>query len=167
MAGRKADLGLTGIDLSHTVRRLRGDLTYNELSRRLAAIGRPIPALGVRRIEAGTRRVDVDDLMALAVVLGVSPITLLAPPSRSERETIEATATGKHPADMFWSWLRAVDPLKRVEFQPGNFVEFALRARPEWALDTLAEQVQERKAAHQAELERRAEAKRKARSGDD
>ncbi len=60
------------------LRRIRG-LTYREMSDRLAQIGRPIPTLGLSRIEKGTRRVDVDDLVALAVVLEASPVELLQP----------------------------------------------------------------------------------------
>jgi hypothetical protein len=165
MAGKKSDLGPTGIDLSHTVRRLRGELTYNELSRRLTDIGRDIPPLGLRRIEAGTRRVDVDDLMALAVVLGVSPIALLTPPSSSAQTMVTGTATGKHRADMFRSWLRDVDPLKGGP-GPQNFIDFALRSRPGWALDTLGDELQARKEAHQAEMKRRAAAKKKRQTAD-
>jgi hypothetical protein len=54
-------------------------MTFVELSERLSAAGRPIPVLGLRRIERGERRVDVDDLVALAVVFGVSPERLLRP----------------------------------------------------------------------------------------
>ena len=52
-------------------------VTYVELSKRLAVLGRPIPVLGLRRIERGERRVDVDDLLALAAAFGVEPIRLL------------------------------------------------------------------------------------------
>lgn len=79
MAGREQTLGMTGKTMMKNLKRARGEMTYAELARRLEAVGRPIPPLGLRRIEAGERRVDVDDLMALAVVLGVSPLTLLLP----------------------------------------------------------------------------------------
>ena len=55
-------------------------LTYRELADRLAAIGRPIPTLGLSRIEKGTRRVDADDLVALAIALGVNPVGAAAAP---------------------------------------------------------------------------------------
>jgi 8-oxo-dGTP diphosphatase len=64
-------------NLEH-LRRVRG-LTYREMSDRLAQIGRPIPTLGLSRIEKGNRRVDVDDLVALAAVLECSPVDLLQP----------------------------------------------------------------------------------------
>jgi hypothetical protein len=55
------------------------NLGYTKLASILEEMGRPIPELGLRRIESGDRRVDVDDLMALAMALGVSPVTLLMP----------------------------------------------------------------------------------------
>jgi hypothetical protein len=48
------------------------------LSRKLEEAGRAIRELGLRRIEDEDGR-DVDDLMALAGALDVSPITLLMP----------------------------------------------------------------------------------------
>ncbi|MEV4708869.1 helix-turn-helix transcriptional regulator [Actinoplanes sp. NPDC049316] len=54
-------------------------MPYTELSTRLEAIGRPIPVLGLRRIEKGERRVDVDELAALARALGVPAISLIFP----------------------------------------------------------------------------------------
>jgi transcriptional regulator with XRE-family HTH domain len=69
--------------VAENIRRLRAMrvMTYVALSRRLAVIGRPIPVLGLRRIEQGERRVDADDLVALAEVLGVEPVQLLAAPA--------------------------------------------------------------------------------------
>ena len=46
--------------------RERTNLGYAQLSRKLKEAGRAIPELGLRRIEDGDRRVDVDDLAALA-----------------------------------------------------------------------------------------------------
>lgn len=54
-------------------------VTYTELVQRLADLGRPIPILGLRRIEKGERRVDIDELVALARALRVPAITLLFP----------------------------------------------------------------------------------------
>lgn len=74
-------LGDAGKAVSRNVKRLREQqrLTFVELSERLAALEppRPIPVLGLRRIEREERRVDVDDLFAFAEVFGVSPISLV------------------------------------------------------------------------------------------
>lgn len=56
-----------------------GAMQYQELAERLEKVGRPIPVLGLRRIESEERRVDADDLVALAIVLNVSPVRLLMP----------------------------------------------------------------------------------------
>ena len=79
MAATKIELGEAGESVKVKVAALRKQrgMSYAELSRRLEAAGRPIPALGLRRIEAGDRRVDVDDLGALAKVLDVDVRQLL------------------------------------------------------------------------------------------
>lgn len=109
MAGKKSDLGPTGITLTHTVRALREarNLSYAELSRRLADRRREIPPLGLRRIESGERRVDVDDLLALAVALEVSPVTLLMPVEVGESDPVQVTGLTEPAAAIgVWEWLR-------------------------------------------------------------
>lgn len=73
-------IGQAGHNAAANIRRLREgqQLTYVELARRLAALGRPVPVLGLRRIEHGERRVDVDDLVAFAQALHVPLADLLA-----------------------------------------------------------------------------------------
>ncbi len=58
-------------------------MSYAELSRRPEELGRPIPPLGLTRIRDGKRRIDVDDLIALALALDVSPAVLLLPLTES------------------------------------------------------------------------------------
>jgi transcriptional regulator with XRE-family HTH domain len=60
------------------IRKARG-LTFAEVSARTEEIGQPIAILGLRRIERGERRVDYDDLLTLAVALGVAPVDLMVP----------------------------------------------------------------------------------------
>ncbi|PRY35353.1 hypothetical protein [Umezawaea tangerina] len=73
--------GPVGTVLADNVRRIREGqrLTYVALAALLAEVGRPIPVLGLRRIERRERRVDADELLALAVVLRVAPVDLLIP----------------------------------------------------------------------------------------
>jgi transcriptional regulator with XRE-family HTH domain len=77
----KLILGATGRNVARNVRHYRKArrFSYTELSRRTEAAGRRIPPIGLRRIEAGERRVDVDDLTALAQALAVSQVTLMLP----------------------------------------------------------------------------------------
>jgi transcriptional regulator with XRE-family HTH domain len=81
MGTRKVELGEAGHTVRAQVRRLREQrgLSLQALSDRLVAVGRPILASGLSKIEAGTRRVDVDDLVALAGALGTVPDDLLTP----------------------------------------------------------------------------------------
>jgi transcriptional regulator with XRE-family HTH domain len=55
------------------------------LSDRLVAVGRPILASGLSKIEAGTRRVDVDDLVALAEAMWATPDDLLTAPDAAPK----------------------------------------------------------------------------------
>lgn len=107
---RVSDLGPTGDTVRARIAAERGrlNLSYAELSRRLAAVGRPITTLALRRIEAGARRVDVDDLVALALVLGATPNSLLMDPADANPEFDTLTAiTGQEEryAREAWEWL--------------------------------------------------------------
>lgn len=79
--GEEIKPGRVGEVLAQQLRRVREDrnVTYTELVKRLEDLGHPIPILGLRRIERGERRVDVDDLVALARALRVPPVLLLFP----------------------------------------------------------------------------------------
>lgn len=90
------------MNVTHTVAQFREKrrLGYAELSRKLAEMGRDIPPLGLRRIESGERRVDVDDLVALALALEVSPLVLLLP---TETSSLTAARPPWGPEEI-WSW---------------------------------------------------------------
>lgn len=72
-------VGTTGIAVARNIRHLREGrhLTYVALTDLLAIHGRAIAVLGLRRIERGERRVDVDDLVAFAAVFEVPVVELL------------------------------------------------------------------------------------------
>lgn len=102
---------------------------YARLSRELTKAGRDIPPLGLGRIEAGTRRVDVDDLTALAAVFGVSPSTLLQPPGADPEGLVQLTGTNALPAKRAWDWLTGSYPLS------GSVLSFYNDALPLWERD--------------------------------
>lgn len=83
-------LGDAGNAVSENIKSLRERrrMTFVELSARLDDAGRPIPVLGLRRIERGERRVDVDDLYAFAQVFKVSPLELVAPAQWAQLEKL-------------------------------------------------------------------------------
>lgn len=110
---KKNPLGPTGETVAANVRRLRikHGLAFTELSARLADLGRSIPPLGLRKIESLDRRVDADDLMALAVALGTNPNALLLPPSDNAHHVLTLTAAGMRPAWQVWQWGKGETPL--------------------------------------------------------
>jgi transcriptional regulator with XRE-family HTH domain len=85
MGTRKIELGKTGRTVAARVRRIRerNGLNLQELSDRLAEVGRPILPSGLSKIETGSRRVDVDDLTALADALATIPNDLLYEPEQA------------------------------------------------------------------------------------
>lgn len=102
---RKNPLGPTGERVRHNVERLRlaRNMGKKDLSTAVSQLGRAIPPLGISRIEAGTRRVDADDLVVLALALNVSPLTLLLSDREDEAPTAltnDFTATNR----AVWSW---------------------------------------------------------------
>jgi transcriptional regulator with XRE-family HTH domain len=92
MGTRKVELGETGHTVKAQIRRLREQrgLSLQALSEQLETVGRPILASGLSKIEAGTRRVDVDDLVALAEALGATPDDLLTAPDAAPK-AVDAT----------------------------------------------------------------------------
>ncbi|WP_202129048.1 helix-turn-helix domain-containing protein [Pseudarthrobacter sp. ATCC 49987] len=125
MVGKELTPGVTGATTMENLKRARGEMTYAELARRLAALGRPIPSLGLRRIEAGERRVDVDDLMALAVVLGVSPLALLLPHGGQSDTREFADKSVRN--DQLWQWAIGERPL-----DGGDQRRFQADSLPPW-----------------------------------
>lgn len=103
----------TGKTVADNVRRIRDEVrgwsTY-ELSRKLSDAGRPIAASALAKIERAERRVDVGDLMALAVALEVHPAALLFPPTVAG--DAELTGGGRIAAGIVWEWAEGERPLK-------------------------------------------------------
>src|SRR5580700_11042258 len=81
MAGIRKEPDQTDQRVAANMRRIRrnGNLTTAAVSERLKTVGHPIADTGITKSEKGDRSVDVDDLVPLALVLGVTPNTLLMP----------------------------------------------------------------------------------------
>lgn len=84
------------------VRKGRG-MSQQQLAGALAAIGRPTLATTIAKIEAGDRRVDVDDLVALGLVLNVSPARLLIGDGDQDGE-VSLTSEVSVPSWRGWQW---------------------------------------------------------------
>ncbi|WP_159800874.1 helix-turn-helix domain-containing protein [Arthrobacter zhaoguopingii] len=142
MAGKETELGETGKTVAENVRRLRGNVSFAEISRWLSDVGRPIPPLGLRRIEAGERRVDVDELMAFAGIFGVNASALLLPPDDSEREYRPTGQKFAAPLSQIWDWSDGDGPyLPHTERE--SLIRYALRARPPGRQTVLSQNLDE------------------------
>jgi transcriptional regulator with XRE-family HTH domain len=80
---RQRPLGPAGNNVRRNIRRHRErrGWSYKELSERLTQVGRGIHIVDLGWVETGERRVDVDDLVALAAALEVGVEDLLQPPA--------------------------------------------------------------------------------------
>ncbi|TPF84355.1 hypothetical protein BW10_02080 [Bifidobacterium sp. UTBIF-56] len=123
--------GPTGKQVAANVARLRGGMQYKELAEKLTELGRPIAPLGLRRIESGERKVDVDDLMALAIAFDVSPLTLLLPESGSNRIPAQVTGVqGDLTCAEVWRWAVGAEPLPGVADDSIEAIRFRERSAP-------------------------------------
>lgn len=108
-------------------------MTLRELSVRMGEIGRPTLPTGIMKIEDGSRRVDVDDLVALAIALDVSPNRLLLPPEARTDQGVDLTPEVTIPTEeAAWRWATG-------EYQPfpldaptpaGDVIRFMAANRP-------------------------------------
>jgi transcriptional regulator with XRE-family HTH domain len=125
--------GATAETVRANVKRLRGDqnLGLRALSDRLEKIRPSLRHSTIDAIERGARRVDVDDLMALALALNVTPITLLMPVVDDHAEMVPATGIDdKVTAEKLWLWLAAdLSGASVVGLSPAAFLANAL---PQW-----------------------------------
>lgn len=135
-ASKSARLDATGEAVRRNIRHIRDTqgISGANLSATLKRLGRPIPLVGIQRIESGERRVDVDDLAAIAVALNVSPVTLLMPLRKDDDSDVEVgdlvEIAGWHApisAGAVWDWLTGRAPLIN-----GTMSLFAQHAWPVW-----------------------------------
>lgn len=142
MAGKKPETGATASTVAANVRRLRTaqNLSYTQLSDRL--VDWSISPVAIRRVEDEERRVDVDDLVALAVALDVSPLTLLTPVADTPEQIVSATSQADVAAVDLWMWMRTELPVRKTAADVMENLEFQWRAKPSWQLPEIADRVQ-------------------------
>jgi transcriptional regulator with XRE-family HTH domain len=103
------------------VRERRG-WTQQQLADRLRELGVPIDRTKVNRVETGARAVSIDDALAIAAALGVSPSVLFFPlassePVRLTPERVVAAEEGRR-------WFRGEQPLHPAdEDQPSELAD--------------------------------------------
>ncbi|MGV9427477.1 helix-turn-helix domain-containing protein [Streptomyces sp. NPDC003656] len=126
MTGR-IEMGPTARTVAANVRRLREarGLSLRGLSQLLDDVGRNLSADAINKIEncrlpdgevssKQTRRADVDDVTALALVLNVSPLTLLLPPASGD-ERVHLTDTVSVTAGDAWRWAEGRQSIPAAE----------------------------------------------------
>lgn len=100
--------GPTSERVAANVRSLRRDrgLDLSDLSARLETLGHPLGINVLSKIERQKRRIDVDDLMALALALDVTPNRLLLPAEAVDEGEVHLTEG--YAASKVWAWVWAV-----------------------------------------------------------
>lgn len=131
-----AQYGPTAHTVADNVQRLRKrrEMSIYELSGQLRKAGRPITPAAVGKIERSQRQVTVDDLIALAVILGVSPSALLMPFTEGPDAPVEVTGRGVVPAQAAWEWADGRAPIGWDPRRPADdqYREWMLFGWPAW-----------------------------------
>lgn len=106
MAEKRIEPGPLTTQVARSIQRIRESrkVTYAELAERLAEAGRPIPVLGLSRMEKGDRRVDLDDLVAIARALRVPPIWLIFPIGQADEPDVELPPGVQVPKEAALAW---------------------------------------------------------------
>ena len=103
---RSNEVGPTGKEVARRVKEIRGErrLTTDDLAKHVTELGQPMRSTTVTKIERGQRRVDVDDLVALAIALNVSPLALLLPVDTNAEVVTQLTAERFAARGDAWRW---------------------------------------------------------------
>lgn len=124
--------------VAENVRALRTErgLDLADVAEGMAELGRPLSLNGVSKIERGKRGIDVDDLVALALALDVSPLRLLLTPGAGE-DQVALTAKIGTSERRAWEWATGEIPLDVPEvpfIHAGHRVSTPPESRPDLQL---------------------------------
>lgn len=108
-------LGPTGRRVAENLKQVRGPIPVRELAARMVKLGRPILASAVTKMEQGSRRIDADDLVALAAALDVTPNRLLLTEAASNVDMLALTEHVKAPTAVAWRWASGERPLTGLD----------------------------------------------------
>jgi transcriptional regulator with XRE-family HTH domain len=127
--------GATANAVSENVRRLREgqNLGLRALSTKLGEVGRQLTHSAVDQIERGRRRVDVDDLMALAAALDTSPAILLMPVGEEDDEAVATGHQDKLTCGRAWDWITGRRPPR--DTAGAGLLGWLARSRPHWTFE--------------------------------
>jgi transcriptional regulator with XRE-family HTH domain len=129
--------GPTGARVAQRVRELRQErgLTLADLAAELERFGRPILLTALSKLEKGQRRINVDDLVALALALDVSPNVLLLPKSAKANTDVALTETHRTDSLSAWKWATRDVPAESGDGAERSFFisySYADRSWAEW-----------------------------------
>lgn len=109
--GTKRDRGPTAERVAANIkdvrlsRRVDGrQMTLDDVAARLRELGHPIIKTGLSKLESGERRVDVDDLVALAVALETNVNRLLLGADAKDDDVIELAPNLSSTSMAAWRW---------------------------------------------------------------
>ena len=114
MANTPIELGASGDRAAENIKWMRSTrgLELAQLSEALKGIGRPIGVPALSRIENKLRRIDVADLVALAIVLKTTPNWLLFGRNPYHpAQPLELTPVQQEKADEVWKWATGDYPM--------------------------------------------------------
>jgi len=123
MAKEPIEAGPTSKRVAANITDLRGRLQQRDISARLAALGRPLAVSTLSKIEQGDRRIDVDDLVALAIALGATPNRLLLPGDVGDQDSdpvVELAAGISATPLAAWRWASGDLPLPPQPWEPSR-----------------------------------------------
>jgi hypothetical protein len=110
---REMEIGPTGQRVATNVAALRTERgqSKTEMGRLLDELGRPMTLDVLTKLEDQRRRVDTDDLLALALALRCSPNRLLLPAYAGGDATVALTSAAAPAAHRAWMWAAGEAPL--------------------------------------------------------
>lgn len=140
---RHSEIGPVGQRVGENLRALRDaqGMKTAGLAAAVTELGVPMTASTVTKIEIQSRRVNVDELVALALALDVSPVTLLLPrqapdtdPSDPQSERVGITDRVSVPWETAWRWMHGEWPYSHGEWpsvaKPEHIRRFRAVNRP-------------------------------------
>lgn len=111
MASNAVISGPTAERVAENIKEFRKarQLDQKGLSEALKRLGRPMLPTVVSKVERQERRIDVDDLVAFALALKVSPAALLLPREWND-EPVDLTPDFSLPTRTAWLWMEGRSP---------------------------------------------------------
>lgn len=124
MASNAVVSGPTAKRVGENVKRIRRarNLDQKDVSALVGSLGRPMLPTVLSKIERGERRVDVDDLMAIAEALNVSPAALLLPPTFGD-DLVSLSEDHQVTSHTAWRWFQGLKTA--MDFEPGEGTNLA------------------------------------------